>query len=155
MGTLEMATGRGHLHQVTQSHPWSAYLPTPEFPSGAPTPHLAIFPRLFSISIEELFQESEVVYEHILILLKKKKKKKNTKKTTSSQRLTGHTPPPHSLLSGQRCPSSTPLIHFRLHRSVGCTWCLSLHTWHDTPQLSRSRGDGNLPRGRRETSKNF
>ena len=80
MGTLEMATGRGHLHQVTQSHPWSAYLPTPEFPSGAPTPHLAIFPRLFSISIEELFQESEVVYEHILILLKKKKKKKTQKK---------------------------------------------------------------------------
>ena len=69
--------------------------------------------------------------------------------------LTGHTPPPHSLLSGQRCPSSSPLTHFRLHRSVGCTWCLSLHTWHDTPQLSRSRGDGNLPRGRREPSKNF
>ena len=90
MGTLEMATGRGHLHQVTQSHPWSAYLPTPEFPSGAPTPHLAIFPRLFSISIEELFQESEVVYEHILILLKKKKKHKKNHFKSEAQRT--HTP---------------------------------------------------------------
>ena len=43
----------------SESHPWSAYLPTPEFPSGAPTPHLAIFPRLFPISIEELFRRAK------------------------------------------------------------------------------------------------
>lgn len=70
--TGEMATGRGHLHQVTlgairglfiyqrQNSKWS----TPSAPCN--------IPRLFPISIKELFQESEKVYEHIRILLLKK-----------------------------------------------------------------------------------
>lgn len=146
--------GRGHFHQVTQSHPSSVYLPTPEsewithFASrNIPKSILHQHPRDLS------GEGTQVICEYILILLKKKKKVQvrgslNDTHTSNTHFFRGRA-------VSLSCSSSSPFIHFQDSQKCGL-WVVFIFTHRcDTPQLFLSRSRRNLPREEREPRKKF